>query len=245
MQMQMTERDKKLIVFLAIFVIIVAGGYWGIYPIISRTISVNEEIREAEVLREENELKVAQLPMLEAESEELEEDIAAAREDFYSAMTSDQVDKYMTGLILDHNLYAYDLTITMPTAEAKLSPYACSEKANAAMEEETDSTDGGTQPGAADEQSGEDALADWYEDEDIPTGIYAVGVTMRVGGERDDLQQLIDEFSKENKKVYLAGYEWESERSIQFLEDGSYDIGTDRTLTINLNLYMCEEEEWN
>lgn len=243
--MQMTERDKKLIVFLAIFVIIVAGGYWGIYPIISKTISINAEIQEAEALRAENELKVAQLPMLEAESEELEEEIAAARKDFYSEMTSDQVDKYMTGLILDHNLYAYDLAITMPTAEAKLDPYAYSEKANAAAEEETDSTDG-TQPDGADEQSGElSSEADWFGDEDIATGVYAVGVTMRVGGERADLQQLIDEFSKENKKVYLDGYNWESERSIRILEDGSYDIGTDQTLTVNLNLYMCEEEEWN
>ena len=54
MQMQMTEKDKKLIVFLAIFVILVAGGYWGIYPVVSNIFSVQEQIEDEKALQDMN-----------------------------------------------------------------------------------------------------------------------------------------------------------------------------------------------
>ena len=248
MQMQMTERDKKLIVFLAIFVIVVAGGYWGVYPLISKTISVGEQIQEEQILQQENEMKVAQLPMLNAENEEIEEEIAAARKDFYPEMTSDQVDKYMTELILDHNLYAYDLTISMPTEEASLDPYTYSQKAQEKDEEEEE-TSTSSQSQESGSTGGLDAATesgtDWDISEEIPTGIYAIGVSIRVGGERANLQKLIDEFSAENQKIHLQGYTWENQRSLQFSEDGSYEVGIEQTVTINLNLYMCEDETWN
>ena len=44
MQMTMTEKDKKLIVFLSIFVIIVAMGWWGIRPALKAAKETKEEI---------------------------------------------------------------------------------------------------------------------------------------------------------------------------------------------------------
>lgn len=218
MQTQMTERDKKLIVFLAIFVILVAGGYWGIYPAVSEIISLNMEIRDAQADRDMNEIKIAQAPLLETDNERLQEDMANLKEEFFPVMTNDQVDKYMTGLILDYQLYAYDLSIRTSEEEAEVEPYQYSEKA---AEEEEESVH-----------------------EDVSTGIYAVEVTVRVGGDRADLQQLIDDLSVTERRLHLSSYSWDDERSISYHEDGTYEVNTEHTLTMTINLYMCEEQEW-
>lgn len=246
MQIQMTERDKKLIVFLAIFVIVVAGGYWGIYPIISGIITTNIEIQDAQAKRDENEIKITQVSLIEMENENIEKEITSKKAKFFPMMTSDQVDKYMTGLILDYNLYAYDLNIVMPTEEAAMEPYQYSQRAEQlAMQENEEATDASAEDAATEDNgvtdSAEDAVAEWNSLEDVPTGIYAVSVTMRVGGSETDIQRLIDGLSVSGQLIHLSSYDWDSERSITYNDDGSYEITTQRTMTMNLILYMCEE----
>ncbi|MGN1204296.1 MAG: hypothetical protein ACI4SA_04480 [Lachnospiraceae bacterium] len=237
MQMQMTEKDKKLISGLAVFVILVAGGYWGVLPMVKNIIAYNGQIKDAQARQEMNEIKIAQVSLLETDNEKVEEEMAALKETFYPVMTSDQVDKYMTGLILDYRLYAYDLNINMPEGEAVVEPYQYSEKAvseemNAAMN---------TSDQTLDENAGETAFS--FTD-DISTGIYAVEVTMRVGGDREDLERLIDDLSVTDQKMHLCSYSWDEQRSILYHEDGTYDVDMENTLTMTINLYMCEEQEW-
>lgn len=224
MQMQMTEKDKKLISGLAVFVILVAGGYWGVLPAVKGIISYNEQIKDAQDVQIMNEIKLAQVSLLETDNEKLEKELDALRKSFFPLMTSDQVDKYMTGLILEYGLHAYDLSIIMPGGEAVTEPYQYSAKAS---EKEQDA-------GEADA-----TLLD-----DITTGIYAVEVTMRVGGEREDLERLIDDLSATDQKMHLRSYRWDEQRSIAYHNDGTYGVDTEHTLTMTINLYMCEEQEW-
>lgn len=247
MQLQMTERDKKLIVFLAIFVILVAGGYWGVYPAVKGIIAVNEQIADARALRELNEVKIAQAPLIEAENQNMKGDLSDLRGDFFPMMTSAQVDRYLTGLILDYGLYAYDLDIAMPTAEAQVEPYQYSKKAaEAAAQQETAaaaSSETGMElehTGADDTQSAE-LSPETILPEDISTGIYAVAVSMRVGGEKADIQRLIDDLSQTDEKLHLLSFQWGAEDSMSFEDDGSYEVAKEHTLTMSINLYMCEE----
>ena len=238
MQMQMTEKDKKLIVFLAIFVILVAGGYWGIYPVISNIFSVQEQIEDEQVLMDENVLKVAQAPLYSADNEQIEADMATLKESFFPVMSSAQVDKYMTGLILDYQLYAYDLSINMPQEEAKNEPYQFSEKALISEAEEYSDT----QVDTVEDAEKEDSMSEMpVYDEDVATGIYEVGVTIRVGGDKANIQRMIDDLSLAEQKLHLISYNWDEENSISFAEDGTYEVSTDCTVTMSMNLYMCEE----
>ena len=238
MQMKMTEKDKKLIVFLSVFVILVVGGYWGIYPMVRNIISYNSQIQDARDTKEMNEVKIAQVPLLETDNDKLEAQIKEQKNNFFPVMTSDQVDRYMTGLILDYQLYAYDLDIHMPEEEAAVEPYQYSEKAkaleNLSHESAQDST-GVT----ADSDTGI-----WSNMEDISTGISAVEVTMRVGGDRTHIQKLIDELSTTDQKLHLTGYSWDEQRSITYQDDGTFEVDTEYTLTMTINLYMCEGQEW-
>lgn len=239
MQMQMTEKDKKLIVFLAIFVILVAGGYWGIYPVVSNIFSVQEQIEDEKALQDMNMVKMAQTPLLVADNEQVETEMAALKESFFPVMSSAQVDKYMTGLILDYQLYAYDLSISMPQEEAANEPYQFSEKAVLEeMEEYTDSQE----DSAVDTEEDDDFMSETpVFEEDVASGIYKVGVTVRVGGDKENIQRMIDDMSLSKQKLHLLSYNWDEESSISFAEDGTYDVNTNCTLTMSMNLYMCEE----
>ena len=75
MQVAMTERDKRLIVMLAIVVIVVSNGYWGVRPALQAMFKANEEIIEQEEIKELNDMKIAQIPILQDRTEEYEKEV--------------------------------------------------------------------------------------------------------------------------------------------------------------------------
>ena len=141
MQTTLTERDKKLLIFLSLFVIVVGIGYWGLRPIYKAINETNEAIVEAEDLKAQNEMKVMQLPIYEKDNEELEESIVTARQSFYPIMTADELDKMFTTMVLDYNLYSYFLRINIDDEELQSAPYQYSKKALGIDEEEEEGID--------------------------------------------------------------------------------------------------------
>ena len=227
MKTEMTDRDKKLLVFLALFVIVVGIGYWGIYPMVKDILHYNTKITEEQNLKETNELKIAGLPLLEKENESMEEEIRKAKEDYYPMMTSDEIDKLFTGMALDYNLYAYKMDIRMEEEEAVIEPYVYSEKNYKLKEEEAMEVE---------------PLSDI-----IPsTGIYAVQVSMRLGSDsEEDLQSFINDLSVDESRHLIKEYSWEdnSRNVISLKSNGAYDmdIEYEKILNITIDIYMCQE----
>lgn len=247
MQFQMTERDKKLLAFLAIFVILAVGGYWGIYPAVVGLQETNQQIEEALNLRDQNENKIVQKPMIEADNQKLEAELVNLKAEFFPMMTSAQVDRYMTGMILDYDLYAYDLDIEMPEqgadAVVEMYQHAKNEEGSAGQEmsaaEEVESYAADAVDEEVDETAEPEAVTD------VSTGIRQVTVSMRVGGGEEDIQRLIDALSQPDEKLHLISYSWGEESSISNTDDGDYEVSMERTLTMGINLYMCEDSDGN
>lgn len=250
MKFEMTERDKKLLIFLAIFVIVVCIGYWGIFPIVKDINQLKYDTLEEQQIREMNDLKLAQLPMLEKENEEYEEDIIKAKSDFYEMMNADEIDKLFTTMALDYGLYAYSMDISMPTEQATLEAYEYSEKylsdQENAYEYEEDVTDFGEvdTTGSTDEETDVDAESGpddsaYYEDRMV--GIYAAGIQMRLGGDEAVLQKLIDDLSASPKKLRLVSYQWDADSEIDINDAGNYNILYKKVLNIAIEIYMCED----
>ena len=86
------------------------------------------ETLEAEDLKAQNEMKVMQLPIYEKDNAELEESIVTARQSFYPIMTSDELDKMFTTMVLDYNLYSYFLRISIDDEELQSEPYQYSKQ---------------------------------------------------------------------------------------------------------------------
>jgi hypothetical protein len=96
------------------------------------------------------------------------------------------------------------------------------------------------------------------------TDIYAVPVTMTVGGELDDLENFIDDIIHSDKRILFVGYSWGQFRDVirrdsegnvieesssvstdagvtsEELEDETVEVVTKRSLTIHLEIYMCD-----
>lgn len=258
MKIEMTERDKRLLIFLAIFVIVVCIGYWGILPVVKETKQIGFDIEEEKQLKEVNDLKLAQLPIVEKENEEYEQDIIKAKENFFDMMNSDQIDKYFTTMALDYDLFAYAMQIDIDKNQAELEAYKFSEKYNEDLintEEEWD-TASESESVADVAASGNDKTEEMIEDVDNAAagiteedeyfadkmvGIYTATVQMRLGGDEAMLQKLIDDLSMNEKKMRVVSYSWDRDSVFLFQDNQSYNYEYTKILNIQVEIYMCEE----
>ena len=120
---EITDRDKKLLLFLAIFVIVVVFGFFIIRPLAETDAALKEELAVQEELQIRTQQKLMLLPSMQANVEKTEEELAAAAEDFYPVMKSQEIDKLLTGIALSWGLESRQLVIQMPEGEMILDPF--------------------------------------------------------------------------------------------------------------------------
>lgn len=247
MKMELTQRDKKLLVFLAVFVIVVCLGYWGIYPAITSIRNIDEEIVNQEEIKELNQAKINMLPIVKKDNEILEEKIEDAGKDFFKIMKSDEIDKLMTGMAITYSLHADSLDIQMPEDMAELEPYQYSDRyinpESYKEDEEEALISIQTQVKTVDEYAeGEAAESEEPEEEEkILTGIYNVHLKMRLSGEENNLQKFIDDLSEYGHKLQVASYSWIEASNVGMNDEGQYIVSTHKVLGIELDMYMCED----
>jgi len=250
LEISMTERDKRLLIFLSIFVLVVCFGYWGIRPSFKKIDEMNKKIEKNNKIVKMNEQKIAQLMDFQDANDELEQKIIGARENYFQIMTSDQVDEYFTDMALKHNLYVYSLDIRMPSEYCDLAPYQYSEKAlNPVVEEEYDLSVDAEEESDSDEKTDdadkdedaelEDAV---FEESTLENGIYAVKVQMSLTGEAADISKLVSELSHNDKQMRVLYYKYSTKRKVVVEEESeAYDVVEEKAIDIEVELYMCEE----
>ena len=244
MQTTLTERDKKLLIFLSLFVIVVGIGYWGLRPIYKNIKETDEAIVEAEDLKAQNELKIMQLPIYEKDNEELEKNIVTARQSFYPIMSSDELDRMFTTMVLDYNLYSYFLRISIAEDELQSEPYQYSKKALGLDDDEEEGPP--EELDTYDAQAVDDYAEDQYAqpdfgDEKPQTGIYEARVNMQVGGRAEDLQRLIDDLSASKDKMLLDSYSWSKRGEVFRNEEGEYEVDNQNRVEFVVSLFMYKE----
>ena len=248
MKMELTQRDKGLIIFLGVIVTIFIFGYFFIYPI-SQTIKETEsEIETQEDLKEVNDYKLMNLVFAQDDNKMLEEKMKVVRKNFYPIMESDQVDKYFTEMALDYNLYVYSLKIRQAEDEVESEAYKYSVKYEQdilhANEEAVEASSEDTEDESDEESkddSGELDPDSLFADESPATGIYVCSVDMRVGGDVYDMQRLIDDLSKDEKNHLVSKYSWSQKTGMVRNEDGSVGMDSHDYLDITVDLYQCKE----
>ncbi|MCR5727362.1 MAG: hypothetical protein K6G24_07840 [Lachnospiraceae bacterium] len=239
MKIELTERDKKLLTFMGIFVIIVCIGYWGILPQIKGANEYKDEIEEQELVQNIYEQKIDQLMFVQANNDELEKLIAGAKENYYPMMDSDAVDKLITTKVInEYKLMSYDLSIG-ERAVAGLSPYVYSNKA---LTGESDAEQKAMQKAASViSEDGEILFGEIQEAESGTTGIYMVTVQMRLGGDKKNITRLLDDLAATEKKLRLVDYSVDVEETVIPHEDGTEEVFTTDMLNLTVELYMCED----
>ena len=114
MKTNMTERDKKLLVFMFMVVIIVGIGYWGVIPQIKAANSYSSKAEDEEAEKKINQLKIVNAASIEMQADDYRKDIAERKNEFYQIMTNSEIDRMMTEMAEGEGLEIYDLTFDMP-----------------------------------------------------------------------------------------------------------------------------------
>ena len=286
MKSTMTERDKKLLVGMFIGVIIVAIGYWGILPQIKAYYSISDKIEKEEKIKKINQIKLLNVGTIQIQADDYESRIAEKKDEFFQILSSSEVDKMMTEMATSNNLDIYDLSFKVPTTPSERMAYKNSqlyniqlqqmadyESSEAAMEMEADANDptlGGEGVSAAPLKTEEEMNAEVFGEEEggyrPNTDIYAVPVTMTVGGDLDDLENFIDDIINSDKRILMVGYSWgeyrnlirgttseeitdavtDSSEGVTAEEDAAVEsLQTKKSLTVKLEIYMCDTTDVN
>lgn len=260
MQTKMTERDKKLLFALVIIVIVFVIGYLGIYPLVKSVREINKEIEEQEALQSENEIKLTNLTVIQVDNEKMEEDIIEKRKDFYPVMAASDIDKLLTGKALSYNLYSYDLDIDVNDTVVSLAPYQYSDRgedddADASEDDQEDAVDAadyldntyssgskssGSSSGGSTDTGDASSASDGTTTDMSAVGIYVAYVNMRLGGNRADLEKFLDDMVAGVEKVRVVSYSWTEGRQLDYNNDGTYNLVTEKVLDISLELYMSD-----
>jgi Tfp pilus assembly protein PilO len=294
MKTNMTERDKKLLVGMFIGVIIVAVGYWGIRPQLKQYFALAEKIEKEEDTQKLNKQKLLNVGSIAAQADSYEEKIAERKDEFYPVMSSSEVDRMMTQMAVGHNLNVYDLSFNMPTSPTGRLAYqnsslyawqleamanyseegesSASDKVDSLLDEEDSDEDSGetNDKSSAPGKSEEDIMSDVMGGEEggyqPNTDIYAVPVTITVGGDVYDLEQFIAEINNLDKRALLLGYSWGEFREVvrrdadgniissesstssegvstDELSDANLEVVTRKSLTVRLEIYMCDTSD--
>ena len=249
MKIELTERDKKLLTFMGVFVIVVVIGYYFIIPQLKKASEYKDEIEEQEILQDVNQQKVMALSDVELNNSELEKLIDNAKDNYFPVMDSDEVDNLVTNTVIDqYGLKAYDLSIGEKTP-AGLQPYIYSEKALTGKSDAKERALRSAAPVISDD--GMSLFGDIAEAETETnveemssvgtTGIYMVTVQMRLSGDMKNIMQLLDDLALSEKKLRLVDYFVSTQEITIPHEDGTEEKFYTESLDITVELYMCQD----
>lgn len=261
MQMKLTSRDKLLLSVLVIVLIAVVFVNYLIMPTMTRLDDLDLEIADAEMEQQEMKLKIAMYPDYEKNYADLQQAAADETAQYYDLMTSQEVDREITNIVLAHGLESVTLNIR-PIAFTQAEPYPRSElaraeelaEAAAAAAQTAEETEAGTVTDAIDEgmqnqkQAYEDAAAA-YENKELPERVevqdqvYTCAVQLTVEGTEENYQSLIDTLMNSYPAIRVTGISYQKGRSrMRVLEDGStQQVDGLRQLTLSMDMYMCDK----
>lgn len=126
MKITLTPRDKKLLVGLAVFLLIVGVGFGILYPMKKAEKRLSEELKTEKAIMDENQRKINELDIMKLDREQAGARLSSLSEDYFPVMTSMEAENMMTRLALDKGVIMKDIDINMPeTGEyANLSDYS-------------------------------------------------------------------------------------------------------------------------
>ena len=273
-----SDKDFKLLLFMFLVVVIVGIGYWGIWPQIKAYSSMQEEIEEQEAEAELNDMKVMNMGFVSAMATDYELKIKERKDEFYPIMKSSEVDQMMTALAAGSNLEIFDLRFSMPKKPTERMAYKYSTlyeqqkqqkadyeaklMAEMAMDSDDDLEALAEEAEADSKGKKKEKKSESVEDEQVTldifgeedgyrpnTDIYAVPISITVGGSKADLDNYINRLLNLDKRALITGYSWgEYKYLVRRDAEGNIipssvdpDDGVVRkTLTVRIEIYMCD-----
>ena len=233
MKSNLTEKDKRLLLFMFIFVIVVSIGYWGIIPQIKQYRELEGEIEKETVKQSINEQKVMNLFLVEDQCSTYEEEMAEDRAKFFDMMTEADIDRMLTTNAVSNGLEIYSFSVNIPDKPSSRMAYVYSDLYQEQLEyeqqqrlaeknftegksdeeelEELSSSKKESSDKDSDEKAVESEVVDVFGNTDTigtNTDVYAARVTISLGGDEAALHRFLNQMIESDKKVLITSYNW-------------------------------------
>ena len=256
MKSNLTEKDKRLLLIMFIFVVVVGIGYWGILPQIKAYRELESEIEDQEVLKSINEQKVANVIFVESQCDEYETAMAEDKEKFYDMMTEAQIDRMLTTMAIKNGLEAFSFSINIPDSPTERKAYIYSdlyqqqlqyeeaqklafeselEKEDEDLLDTSDSKDKKDKKDKdSDDKKKEPEMVDIFGDTDTigtNTDIYAARVTFSLGGDEKDLHNFLNQIINSEKKILITSYSWGEYQTTKDVVNPTVEEGEEGRIT--------------
>ena len=201
MTLKVTERDKKILIVLGIVLVILGLTVGILMPLAEDTQELSEKITEAEIEKQEKEMKVVSLPGIRTREEQSQKDLAAMQDKYYPVMKSVEIDRMMTNTAVNCGIQVTNMDIKMPdfTVYTTLPNYS-------------DLVYG------TEQENSENTAFD---------GMYTASLTMNMTGSRENLQAMLDVTVSQNPRQRVTDFSWQKnqkEGSIEYTLSMSVEI---------------------
>lgn len=245
MELKMTERDRKLLIFLGIFLLVVGVGYFGVLPMRQKAIDLKKNATALETARIETEDHLMMLPAVRDLNASLHDRMAEESAAFYPSMDAKDVDKLLTELVLSNGLEARNLSIVnhmvydvaaYSHSQLDVTPYVYTGEAPAPANESLENDELLTGETGTDNSlivSSEAPAID-------PRCVWVYSVTLDIRGEGDKLQAFIDLLSDDKKypAIDIVSYAWGTSETTR-VENNQIVISSENSLALSLQVFTC------
>lgn len=183
--LKITERDKKLLVFLVVFVLVVGVGIGIILPLLQKGQKLQMQIVDVSIEQQQKQSKQALLPADESTRRVLTVGVESQQAALFPMMDAAQIDRMFTEQATEQDLVVQDFSIAMPTAEeyTEITPYEQILAGKTAKEQEKESC----------------------------YGVYTVKLELTLSGKRDNLQKYLDSCFAQEPKLRFTEFLWQDQ----------------------------------
>lgn len=216
LETKITERDKKLLSLLGIFLVVVGFLLLVILPGMERSSALQGELLLANQTKQDMEMKLQLLPTVQKSLADAEKTWEELSDSLYSKMGSQEIDRIVTGDVLACGLATKNLSITMNESPVTLEPYIKTDETETLAE------------------SGTEAAAS----EETANGLSSASVDLAVEGSPAQMQSFIDRVSAQYHSVRVTGmdYDLREDLNAQGVKQGDKVL-----MNIQMDFYMYEK----
>ena len=216
MELTITQRDKKLLVFLAVFLIVTGFLRFGIIPAWQKGGQLKEQIAEADSSSASVESAISLYSSHQVQYDTLSRNWEEVSKDFYHIMSSQEIDRMLNGILQENQAEAVSLNIEIENEKALLL------KAYLNKEQETDKT-AAAQSSASGTDSRENSSSDKM--------VCGAKINFCIQGTQEQLRDVLDSIFQECPGIHVNSYAFSSTS-----QEGI------RQLDLDMYLYMCDKE---
>lgn len=183
MNMIITESDKRLLSYLAAFLVLVLFVFGVFKPLSQKNAQLEREILTTKDQELAMDMAASLADDMVKKEENTKSKMSLVLQRFYPVLQSQEAENMMTVLMLNHNLKIQNMSVTMPDAKSDLAwyQYAANKGMTPEAAEETKSADG---------------------------GVYSARVTCTAEGAKEDMMALLDDISKHYPAISITAAEF-------------------------------------